>query len=55
MSVFHGQENLQWTFPNVDMALMKYLYTAISNCSAERSFTDLKRIKSYVHSTMKKS
>lgn len=47
------EEQLQSTFPNIDIALRMYLCTAISNCSAERSFSVLKRLKSCVRSTMK--
>lgn len=47
------KEQLQSTFPNVDIALRIYLCTAVSNCSAERSFSALKRIKSCLRSTMK--
>lgn len=53
MSKFIRKENLQQTFPNVDIALRMYLCTAISNCSAERSFSALKRVKSYLRSTLK--
>ncbi|KAJ8889988.1 hypothetical protein PR048_009493, partial [Dryococelus australis] len=53
MSKFLKQENLQQMFPNVGIALRMYLCTAVSNCSAERSFSALKRVKSYLRSTMK--
>lgn len=53
MNKFLRQENLQQTFPNVGIALRMYLCTAVSNCSAERSFSALKRVKSYLRSTMK--
>jgi hypothetical protein len=53
MSKFLREEKLEDTFPNVDIALRMYLCTAVSNCSAERSFSTLKRIKSYLRSTLK--
>lgn len=53
MSKFIRKENLQQTFSNVDIALRMYLCTPISNCSAERSFSALKRVKSYLRSTLK--
>lgn len=53
MMTYIREEQLQSTFPNIDIALRMYLCTAISNCSAERSFSVLKRIKSCVRSTMK--
>ncbi|KAJ8885182.1 hypothetical protein PR048_011378 [Dryococelus australis] len=33
--------------------LRTYLCTAVSNCSAERSFSAIKKVKSYLRSTMK--
>jgi len=53
MSKFIRKENLQQSFPNVHIALRMYLCTAISNCSAERSFSAPKRITTYFRSTLK--
>ena len=40
------------TFPNVNVALRIYLCMMVSNCSGERSFSKLKRIKNGLRSTM---
>ncbi|VVC43969.1 HAT, C-terminal dimerisation domain [Cinara cedri] len=40
--------NLDTVFPNVDIALRILLYMVITNCSAERSFSTLKRVKNYL-------
>lgn len=53
MMKYIRKEQLQSTFPNIDIALRMYLCTAVSNCSAERSFSALKRIKSCLRSNMK--
>ncbi|XP_065680610.1 zinc finger MYM-type protein 1-like [Hydra vulgaris] len=45
-------EKLQELFPYVDIALRIYLCSPTSNCSAERSFSALKRVKSYLRSRM---
>lgn len=45
-------EKLQELFPYVDIALRMYLCCPTSNCSAERSFSALKRVKSYLRSRM---
>jgi len=45
-------EELQELFPYVDIALRMYLCCPTSNCSAERSFSVLKRVKSYLRSKM---
>ena len=44
--------NLQSGFPNVCIALRIYLTLPVSNCSGERSFSHLKRIKNALRSTM---
>ena len=46
--------NNDWiqTFPNVNIALRIYLCMMASNCSGERSFSKLKRIKNELRSTM---
>jgi hypothetical protein len=38
-------------YPNVEVALRILLCTPASNCSAERSFSSLRRIKNYLRST----
>ena len=40
-------------FPNLEIVMRMYLSTAVSNCSGERAFSVLKRVKSYLRSTMK--
>lgn len=49
---FFHEHNLQETFPNVNIALKIFLTMAVCNCSAERSFSCLKRIKNYLRSTI---
>ena len=44
--------NLQSLFPNIEIALGIYLCLMVTNCSGERSFSKLKRIKSDLRSTM---
>ncbi|XP_065209411.1 zinc finger MYM-type protein 1-like [Planococcus citri] len=48
---FIRQNDLQGVFPNVDIAYRLLNCTAVTNCSAERSFSCLKRIKDYLSST----
>lgn len=40
------------TFPNVEIALRIFLSMMVTNCSGERSFSKLKRIKNELRSTM---
>ena len=40
------------TFTNEKIALRIYLCMMVSNCTGERSFSKLKRLKSYLRSTM---
>ncbi|XP_050523340.1 zinc finger MYM-type protein 1-like [Daktulosphaira vitifoliae] len=49
--MFIRQKNLQSIYPYIDIALRILLCTPISNCSTERSFSTLKRIKSYLRSS----
>ncbi|XP_050546739.1 zinc finger MYM-type protein 1-like [Daktulosphaira vitifoliae] len=49
--MFIRQKNLQSIYPYIDIALRMLLCTPISNCSTERSFSTLKRIKSYLRSS----
>jgi hypothetical protein len=46
------KDDLVTIFPNVDIALRMYACTACANCSAERSFSCLKRVKNYLRSKM---
>ena len=46
------KRDLTQTFPNVEIALRIYLCMMASNCSGERSFSKLGRIKNEVRSTM---
>lgn len=39
-------------FPNVEIAYRIFITLAVTNCSAERSFSCLKRVKNYLRSTM---
>lgn len=48
-------QNLLDIFPNIDIILRIYKSMAVSNCSSERSFSCLKRIKTYLRSTMSDS
>lgn len=43
---------IESTFPNVATALRIFLSIAATNCSGERSFSTLKRIKSYLRSSL---
>lgn len=49
---FIQDRDLEDLFPNVTIALKVFLCMAITNCSAERSFSYLKRIKNYLRSTL---
>jgi hypothetical protein len=46
------ENNLQHCFPNIEIALRIYLCLMVTNCSGERSFSKLKRIKNEQRSTM---
>ncbi|KAG6927717.1 zinc finger MYM-type containing 1 [Chelydra serpentina] len=52
MLTIMNRHNLQPVFPNVFVALRIYLTLPVSNCSGERSFSQLKRIKSALRATM---
>uniref|UniRef100_H2YAG3 HAT C-terminal dimerisation domain-containing protein n=1 Tax=Ciona savignyi TaxID=51511 RepID=H2YAG3_CIOSA len=45
-------QNLMSAFPNVSVVLRIYLCLMISNCSGERSFSVLKRVKNHLRSSM---
>lgn len=44
--------NISSVYPLVEISLRMYLSYSVSNCSAEHSFSSLKRIKSYLRSNM---
>lgn len=44
--------NMRHTFPNLDIILQIYLSMPCTNCSSERSFSVLKRIKNRMRSTL---
>ncbi|XP_022182825.1 uncharacterized protein LOC111042505 [Myzus persicae] len=46
-------KELEFMFPNLEIVMRMYLSTVVSNCSGERAFSILKRVKSYLRSTMK--
>ncbi|XP_065673272.1 zinc finger MYM-type protein 1-like [Hydra vulgaris] len=46
-------KELECMFPNLEVVMRMYLSTAVSNCSGERAFSVLKRVKPYLRSTMK--
>jgi len=43
---------LHTVFPNVDIAYRMLVCTPVSNCSAERSFSVLRRVKNYLRSKL---
>ena len=45
-------KGLQTIYPNVDIALRMCVCTPASNCSGERSFSCLRRVKNYLRTTM---
>jgi hypothetical protein len=49
---FFRNQNLEELFPNVSIALRIYSCMAVTNCSTERSFSCLKRTKTYLRSTI---
>ena len=46
------ENSLESCFPNVEIFLRIYLSLMITNCSGERSFSTLKRIKNNFRNTM---
>jgi hypothetical protein len=54
MSSILKTEELEDIYPYVSIALHMFLCTPYSNCNSERSFSTLRRIKSYVRSTISK-
>lgn len=45
-------KDLQTVYPYVDIVLRMFLCTPATNCSSERSFSTLRRIKTYLRSVM---
>ena len=52
MKMFQLLNDFKQTFPNVLIAMRIYLSLMSSNCTGERSFSKLKRIKNDLRSTM---
>lgn len=52
LSLFLRKQNLEHIYPNLDIALRMALCTPVTNCSGERSFSCLKRVKNYLRSTL---
>ncbi|KAF0767104.1 zinc finger MYM-type protein 1-like [Aphis craccivora] len=55
MCAFIRQTNVVNIYPYIDISLRMLLCTSISNCSTERSFSALKRVKSYLRSCSKEN
>lgn len=53
MQQFIKNHGISSTFPNIEVALRIFECIAVSNCSGERSFSALKRVKNYQRSTVK--
>jgi len=52
MSSYIKNKELDDVFPNLNTVLRMFLSTAVANCTGERSFSVLKRVKNYLRSTM---
>ncbi|KAF0708295.1 zinc finger MYM-type protein 1-like [Aphis craccivora] len=52
LHIIHDNK-LNSVFPNVEVAYRLYLCLPVANCSAERAFSNLKRVKNELRSTMK--
>ena len=52
LSIHLRGNNLDTVFLNVDIALRMLLCMTITNCSAERTFSTLKRVKNYLRASM---
>ncbi len=50
---YEYKNGLQTTFPSVFVALRLFLTLAITNCEGERSFSQLKRVKYELRTTMR--
>ena len=47
------EDSIECVFPNVDIGFCIFLTLTVTNCSAERSFSQLKHIKNPTRTTMK--
>ena len=47
------KNNIEYTFPNVEISLRIFSALMVTNCSAERSFSQLKHIKNPNRTTMR--
>lgn len=45
-------QELDDVFPNLYIVLRMFLCTAVANCTGERAFSVLKRVKNYLRSSM---
>jgi len=52
LSTLIRSKDLQTIYPYVDIALRMFLCTPATNCSSERSFSTLRRLKTYLRSVM---
>jgi len=52
LSTLIRSKNLQTIYPYVDIALRMFLCTPATNCSSERCFSTLRRLKTYLRSVM---
>jgi hypothetical protein len=52
MYAYIKSNRLENTFPNLEVALRIFLTLPVTNCTAERSFSALKRVKSEIRSSM---
>ena len=52
LSTFLRNQSLSNVYPNLDIALRIALSTPATNCSGERSFSCLKRVKNYQRSSL---
>lgn len=53
LAILLYKEDLQSTFPNVEIAVRMYMSVMVSNCSGERSFSKMALIKNKLRSTMR--
>lgn len=52
LQIIHDNK-LNLVFPNVKIAYRLYLCLSVANCSTEKAFSNLKRVKNELSSTMK--
>jgi hypothetical protein len=57
MLTFIKENNLVEVYPYIDIVLrmLLYIYTPSSYCSTEKSFSTLKRVKTYLRSTTREN